>query len=197
MLCGTPFIAQIRPFVLAVAAGIGACGGRTEDVPAPLADAGDARPSIVPDAIGPEASDSADANSCVTVLASDYDQSCSLDADCVAVPQKPDCQPTCWNCFFSEAINKNAFPQYYMALLQAFASEGPPCNCPAEGIEPACCRNGTCQTACSTAADVLPACAAMRGECLYNEISHPVSCGWLGPPNSCAYPDEICCRSLH
>src|SRR5580658_9365200 len=118
MLCGTPFIAQIWPFVLAVAAGIGACGGRTEDVPAPLADAGDARASIVADAISPEASDSADATSCMIVLASDYDQSCSLDTDCVAVAPKPECAPGCWNCLFSEAINKNAFPQYLTAAMQ-------------------------------------------------------------------------------
>jgi len=150
MLRVTPPFAQLWPAVLAVAVVVVGCGGRTEDVSAPGADAGDARASIVRDAIGPDTSDSADTISCIVVVASDYDQSCSLDTDCLAVPQKTGCPSGCWYCFFSVAINKNAYPQYRTALLQAFASAPPPCNCPSEGIEAACCRNDRCQTVCST-----------------------------------------------
>ncbi len=194
MLRVTPFPTPLWPLVVALAAIVVGCGGRTDVSAAPGADAG-SQGAMLSDGVVPEASDSADATSCIIVVASDYDQSCSLDTDCVAVPQKPECPPSCWNCSFSVAINKNAYPRYHTALLQVFASEGPPCNCPA--LSPtACCRSGSCQTACSTPADVLPACAAVHGACLYNDILNPPTCAWAGPPNSCAYPDETCCRSL-
>jgi hypothetical protein len=195
MLRVTPSFSRLRPAALAVSVVVGACGGRTEDVSAPMADAGDAQAFMVPDAISPEASDSADAASCIIVVAAAYDQSCSLDTDCIAVPQKLACPSSCWNCLFSEAINRSAFPQYQTALMRVFASEPLPCNCLDEPLV-ACCRSGSCQTVCSTPADVLPACAEVHGACLYNDSFNPPTCDWAGPPNSCAYSDEICCQKI-
>src|SRR5580692_6095243 len=63
--------------------------------------------------------------------------------------------------------------------------------CPACG-EP-CCRHGVCQigSACFSPADTLPACADAGGAC----SPFVTECGsqGAGPPDSCAYPDEMCC----
>jgi len=168
-----------------VATGVGACGPH----PLQASDGGAAGSG------GGGGSGSASSNPapCTVVLASDYDQSCMVDADCVSVHQVPKCPVTdCSGCY-PVAINKSAMERYTAALSQAVASAppGPLCYCPCEsGL--ALCRGGTCQAAsCGPpVADTLPACSNAGGACGYaaNTI-----CNRKGPPDACAYSDELCC----
>jgi hypothetical protein len=127
---------------------------------------------------------------CATIVASDYDQSCAVDTDCVEVSEVISCPPPpCVLCTIS-AINKSAAAQYNAIFASNFyASSGPACSCPCEG--PAICRGGKCQAgSCGpNRADTLPACADAGGECLY---AAGTTCN-LGPPDACAFSDEICC----
>lgn len=120
------------------------------------------------------------------IQASNYDQSCMTDLDCVAIAEGNACSliDPCANA----AINKGALAQYQSDIAQV------PCfelaGCPAE-FGP-CCRHGSCQTdACYSAADTLPACADAGGAC----APFVTQCGskGAGPAGSCAYPDEMCC----
>lgn len=140
-----------------------------------------------PDAGGAESA------SCTVVLASDYDQSCTEDADCLSVSQVPTCPVTdCSGCYLV-GINKKEMARYTTALTQAFVREGPGpvCACPCQtGF--ALCRAGKCQAAACgpPRQDTLPACASAGGSCAYRANT---TCGDVGPPASCAYADEVCC----
>jgi hypothetical protein len=140
--------------------------------------------------------DSAASNpgACTVVVASDYDQSCVTDTDCVSVRQVPECPVTnCLGCI-PGAINKSGMARYMAALSNAVMLEppGPPvCSCPCEtGV--ALCREGKCQAArCSPPnSDTLPACANAGGTCGY--VANTI-CNRTGPPDACAYSDELCC----
>jgi hypothetical protein len=126
---------------------------------------------------------------CTVVLPSDYDQSCAVDSDCIAVGQLGQCPASACDGCLTEAINKSVWSRYQTALHQAFATDPPVgmCNCP--GMVVTCCRHGTCQgVGCFSPADTLPACADAGGTCL------PVaSCGQPALPDACAYSDEMCC----
>jgi hypothetical protein len=128
-------------------------------------------------------------NGCNIVLATDYDQSCTVDTDCIAVGQLGQCPASACDGCLTEAINKSVWSRYQTALHQAFATDPPVgmCNCP--GMVVTCCRHGTCQgVGCFSPADTLPACADAGGTCL------PVaSCGQPALPDACAYSDEMCC----
>jgi hypothetical protein len=126
---------------------------------------------------------------CTVVLPSDYDQSCAVDSDCIAVGQLGQCPASACDGCLTEAINKSVWSRYETALHQAFATDPPVgiCNCPSMVVT--CCRHGTCQgVGCFSRADTLPACADAGGTCV------PVaSCGHPGPQGGCAYSDEMCC----
>jgi hypothetical protein len=135
-----------------------------------------------------------DLGSCTIVLASDYDQSCLTDADCVSVGQQPECPVVdCLGCI-PGAINTSAMVEYMTALSHAGTREppaGPVCSCPCEtGF--ALCRGGKCQAApCGPPpSDTLAACANAGGVCGY--ITN-IICHQMGPPDACAYSDELCC----
>jgi hypothetical protein len=120
------------------------------------------------------------------ILASTYNQSCTTDMDCIAVSEGNACSliSPCPNA----AINKGALAQYQSDIAQTpcYALAG----CPLE-FGP-CCRHGSCQmNACYSAVDTLPACADAGGAC----APFVAQCGskGAGPPDSCAYPDEMCC----
>jgi hypothetical protein len=145
----------------------------------------------------PQEDAGADAGACTPVLASDYDQSCDADTDCIGVGERPGCPAAACDGCPTAAINKAVSAQYTTALSQAFASGSPQvCNCPciptgSDGV----CRGGKCQVAhCAPPqADTLPACANAGdagGVCGY---SANTTCDVLGPPDACAYSDEICC----
>jgi hypothetical protein len=121
------------------------------------------------------------------IRASDYDQTCATDMDCVAVGEGNACSiiPPCP----TAAINKGAFARYQSDVAQAPCFELSFC---VSSAGP-CCRRGSCQmnTACGSAADTLPACAEAGGAC----GAFVTQCGskGTGPPDACAYPDEMCC----
>jgi hypothetical protein len=130
-----------------------------------------------------------------TFSADAFDQSCTTDMDCVAVTAGYYCAPGC-GCD-PIGISKNALGDFNAAVAQtrvgSGAVEGADCSCPLE-LGP-CCIGGTCQAneGCfSLPADTLPACADAGGTC----SRFVGGCGSLGqgPPDSCAYPDETCCR---
>jgi hypothetical protein len=120
------------------------------------------------------------------IVASNYDQSCTTDMDCVAIGEGNACS-IIGPCS-SAAINKGAAYSKYqsdIANTPCFGISG----CPAE-LGP-CCRHGVCQMndGCSSPADTLPACADAGGTCM----PFILSCRPSGPPDSCAYSDETCC----
>jgi hypothetical protein len=141
-------------------------------------------------AAGPDA----DSGLCI-IAASNYDQSCNVDSDCVEVSSGDYCSPTTCTCGGS-AINVKAMAEFNADVANTplgsnTLSEAVVCGCPLPGGP--CCRSGVCQSGfgdCSSPADTLPACADAGGTCmpvvLYGEVAqcHP------GP---CAYADEVCC----
>ena len=137
-----------------------------------------------------------DAPPCRPVLPSDYDQSCTGDTDCVPVGEVSSCPDlTCDGCP-TQAINKGALAQYMTAMAKAIAFAGQTstprfCSCPCLGFG-GLCRGGKCQAAfCGPpSADTLPACADAGGICGY---SANTTCNAMGPPDGCAYSDEVCC----
>lgn len=133
----------------------------------------------------------ADGPSCSPVLASDYDQSCTLDSDCVAVGEEPQCPAAGCECP-SAAVNKGVVMQYQAALARASAIHVPRSGCSCACESAPLCRGGRCQASlCSPPlADTLAACANLGGKCAY---SANTTCNGMGPPDACAYSDEFCC----
>jgi hypothetical protein len=78
------------------------------------------------------------------IAASNYDQSCKTDTDCIGVAVGNFCKPGALNCS-NAAINKSASGQYQADVAKTWA--GAVCfvgsSCGEEGSP--CCRNGTCQ----------------------------------------------------
>jgi hypothetical protein len=143
----------------------------------------------------------ADSASCM-ILASNYDQSCTLDTDCTNVHAGDYCSVPPLSSVIclcaASAINVAALAQFSediskTPLIQAIASRAA-CGCPSSAPAP-CCRHGTCQgdpSACISPSDTLPACADAGGTC-----GLLGSCTKAGPENSCTYSmTEECCLPL-
>jgi hypothetical protein len=84
--------------------------------------------------------------SATTVWASSYDQSCTVDTDCVGVSEGDSCNPCDFNCV-NAAINAGGLPQYasdtaYFPAVLAVAKGACASSC--GGPETACCIGGTC-----------------------------------------------------
>jgi hypothetical protein len=79
------------------------------------------------------------------ITASNYDQSCRTDSDCVAIAEGNFCDPGANNGCTNAAINKSALAQYRadLAKTQAAVCYGLS-GCPLE-VAP-CCRSGVCGT---------------------------------------------------
>ncbi len=78
------------------------------------------------------------------IQASNYDQSCQADSDCIAVGEGNACYPCAIDCT-SAAINKSAEAHYKEDVAKTpagVAQTGTICGCPAEFYP--CCRGGTC-----------------------------------------------------
>jgi hypothetical protein len=77
------------------------------------------------------------------ILASNYNQSCTVNAECAAVGEGNACSPCTANCY-NAAINFQAVPQYLsdVARTPAGSQTAATCNCPA--TFPPCCRGGVC-----------------------------------------------------
>ncbi|HEX8796038.1 MAG TPA: hypothetical protein VF765_34045 [Polyangiaceae bacterium] len=126
--------------------GIDASASATADAAAAF-DASATHDAPAPDAPSatPEAGSAADATSCI-VMASDYDQTCSEDTDCVNVGEVLTCPAN--ECSFCriETISTRAAAQYmatFALSTAAIPTDSVPCGCPDEGR--ACCIRGRCQ----------------------------------------------------
>src|SRR5580704_9553349 len=78
-----------------------------------------------------DAATSGDKSSCKIVLASDYDQSCVVDTDCIAVGQVSMCPAEACDGCSTATVGKKAIGQYMAAFSKAtaaIANEG--CFCP-------------------------------------------------------------------
>jgi len=126
------------------------------------------------------------------IQASNYDQSCATDSDCVPVAEGTRCHPGGGGWCPTAAIRTSALAQYQADVFKSSANA-----CIALGFCPnyagPCCHAGTCrmnQGCVASPADTLPACADAGGSC-----STFSGCGvkGAGPPDSCAYSDEMCC----
>jgi hypothetical protein len=124
--------------------------------------------------------------------ASSYDQSCQIDSDCVGVAIGDFCHPNagCPNA----AINKAALPRYKADIAKTYGAGSCTALSSCGFYQGPCCRRGICgmNTDCFGApSDTLPACADAGGTC----GPFITQCGskGAGPPDSCAYTDEMCC----
>ncbi|MGA7123971.1 MAG: hypothetical protein WBY94_27970 [Polyangiaceae bacterium] len=126
------------------------------------------------------------------IQASNYDQSCTTDSDCVAVAEGSFCYPGAGRCP-SAAIRTSALTQYQADVSKTFAAACVVFGDCAISVGP-CCRAGICQlgVACfPSPVDALPACADAGGSC--GTLASGCGGHGVGPPDSCAYPDETCC----
>lgn len=126
-----------------------------------------------------------------TILASNYDQSCTVDTDCVLVTTGNWCGTGCL-CAVA-AINTGASAAFNEATAQTPVGSGEVSgdDCPCPPVPGPCCRQGGCTTSCLSQTDTLPTCADAGGTC---EFSCVLSDGELmGPMPVCAYADEVCC----
>jgi hypothetical protein len=85
------------------------------------------------------AGDGCGGKSCGTIEASDYDQSCSSDSDCLLEPDGNFCQREC--ACVNTAINAKDQARYE-AVLAIKISGTVTCPCPGGAV--AACNNGTC-----------------------------------------------------
>jgi len=139
------------------------------------------------------ANSSCDEPDAQVIAATSYDQSCVTDSDCALVAVGDFChpRPSCP----SGVISQSALPKYQSDVSQTYA---PQCSeissCP---LNWACCRNGRCvMDSCFSPDDTLPECADAGGSCMVTStVGTSASCPGpnVGPPDSCAYPDETCC----
>jgi hypothetical protein len=132
-----------------------------------------------------------DAGQDCTISASSYDRSCTVDTDCQEVTSTDYCTANCL-CGGS-AINIGAVAAFNEDIGKTPLGSGTlsgACPCPSS-FGP-CCRGGTCTTTCFSPSDTLPSCADAGGTCL---VSRPGggTCTMNGPPEACAYSDEVCC----
>jgi hypothetical protein len=80
-------------------------------------------------------------NTCGAIHASDYDQSCSVDSDCVLEPEGDFCAAnTCTDCA-GAAVSVKAQAQYEADLASKIST---PFSCPCPSPPPAICDNGRC-----------------------------------------------------
>ncbi len=199
-------IAGFREGLLAILVSMAwACGGETRGQPPADASSPDRDAVSTMDARSETSSETsseastgsrdagaeAGADACV-ISASDFDQSCTEDSDCVEVTSADYCSPRCL--CGGDTISQKALAQFNAAVDKTplgSGAIGPMPECPCAPLPGPCCRHGTCTMECTSAGDTLPACADAGGLCVL--VLPGDSCGKDGPPHSCAYSDEQCC----
>ena len=124
------------------------------------------------------------------MLASSYDQSCTVDTDCTGVTSGDYCGGLCTLCL-AAAINTAALGEFNADIAETPVGSGEAAPCPCPRATVACCRNGACTADCVAPSDTLPDCADAGGTCVLNPACDAAI--GTGPANSCAYADEICC----
>ncbi len=78
------------------------------------------------------------------ISSADYDRSCSVDADCVSVPEGNVCENCALHCLEAGAVNKRVEAQYrsdVASLVRQFPK--PACRCP--GMRDPCCISRVCR----------------------------------------------------
>jgi hypothetical protein len=78
------------------------------------------------------------------ISSEDYDRSCSVDTECVSVPEGSVCEDCALYCLQAGAVNKRVEAQYrsdVATLVRQFPK--PACRCP--GPRDPCCINGVCR----------------------------------------------------
>jgi hypothetical protein len=123
-----------------------------------------------------------------TISASNYDQSCNVDTDCLEVSSGDYCATGCF--CGNSTINVGALAQFNDDVSKTpIGSGGLICPCP-NPLGP-CCRHGMCQAGCQVSpTDTLPACSDAGGTCTLGTVC---GAGGTGPPDACVYSDEVCC----
>jgi hypothetical protein len=79
------------------------------------------------------------------IQASNYDQSCTVDADCVSIAVGDACYPCVVICQSGGAINRSALSAYQSDIsktIGAGETSGVQCGCPGEFVP--CCRGSIC-----------------------------------------------------
>lgn len=117
------------------------------------------------------------------IKASNYDQSCKTDMDCVVINEGNACSLIS-NCG-AAAINRNDYAKYQSDIANRPCIG--PSSCGRTGAGP-CCRNGQCQWSIALC-HALPACVDAGGTCV-GALVCPKD---AGPTDSCAEPGETCC----
>jgi hypothetical protein len=182
--CGRTYLDEGQPVDAAADGASAADAGTIVDAGA-NADVSDAPE----DARAVDAGVEAESGSCI-ILASNYDQSCTVDSDCKDVTAGDYCSTLC-PCGGS-SINVGAVAQFNQDVSRTPLGSGAIAwdACPCLTAGGPCCRQGTCHmNTCVLPSDTLAACADAGGSC--NMLT--LGCARLGPANSCAYPDEACC----
>jgi hypothetical protein len=82
------------------------------------------------------------------ILASNYDQSCSVDSDCVAIGVGDPCYVCEVACPGAAAINQTSLATYMADTARPVGSPGVVCNCPLYDPSSVCCSAGTCKPHC-------------------------------------------------
>jgi hypothetical protein len=98
----------------------------------------------------------ADAGLSCNMSASQYDNSCSVDSDCVGVPFGNPCAGNCLSVCPLAALNARVAPQYLSDLGAVMAAHTEPpvaCACPAFSA-PSCCRGICSVSGCSTTGSI-------------------------------------------
>jgi hypothetical protein len=93
-----------------------------------------------------------------TISASNYDQSCKVDSDCVAIAVGDACYACLVQCMTGGAINRSDLSRYQSDLSKTIGAQEiggmpVPCGCPA--YSGPCCRSGFCTSGleCLSGAD--------------------------------------------
>jgi hypothetical protein len=90
-----------------------------------------------------------DAELSCSLSASQFDNSCKVDSDCVGVPSGDPCAANCASICPTAALNIGVAAQYLAALraLVPVSNDSIVCSCPCIAARP-CCRQGACNNSC-------------------------------------------------
>jgi len=110
----------------------------------PTSDAG-----IAKDAANPDSVATTDAGLSCSLSASQFDNSCTVDSDCVGVPFGDPCINDCASICPMFALNIRVANQYLtdLKVVSAGRNENIICSCPCIPLQP-CCRQGLCYNTC-------------------------------------------------
>jgi hypothetical protein len=83
----------------------------------------------------------------VHIVASNYDQACTVDSDCVAIGVGDPCHTCDILCPGNAAINKSSLAQYTKDIAASPVADAGACSCAPTTLT-VCCNAGTCDPSC-------------------------------------------------